>query len=143
MLLHMLVALAFIPEHNQIKMTRTRIAVILCLLAVLYACDCTSQKDVLNGVLEVPENRKDPNSRTLKLVYKVLKAKKADPSKAPIVYLQGGSGVATVAIMEELKKHKAMTYQLPLPGGRVCSVGGSLFIPSAYNAVASILFQMF
>lgn len=82
-------------------MKRTRIAVILCLLAVLYACDNTSQNDVLNGVLEVPENRRDSNSRTLKLVYKVLKAKKADPSKAPIVYLQGGSGVATVMIMEE------------------------------------------
>jgi pimeloyl-ACP methyl ester carboxylesterase len=72
----------------------------LLLLVVLFACNKTSPGEVLDGVLKVPENRNNPNSRTLKLVYKVLKAKETDSTKAPIVYLQGGPGAATL-IMEE------------------------------------------
>ncbi len=78
----------------------TRVHTILLVLLVLFACNKTSQEKVLDGILEVPENRNDPNSRTLRLVYKVLKAKKPDSTKAPVVYLQGGPGAATL-IMEE------------------------------------------
>jgi len=73
---------------------------ILILAVLLYACNSTSSNEVIDGILEVPENRKNSDSRTLKLVYKVLKAKKVDSLKAPIVYLQGGPGGATL-IMEE------------------------------------------
>jgi len=61
------------------------------ILAVLFqACNTTPPNEVIDGILEVPENRLNSDSRTLKLVYKVLKAKKADSLKAPILYLQGG-----------------------------------------------------
>ncbi|WP_343486183.1 alpha/beta hydrolase [Allomuricauda sp. d1] len=77
-----------------------RLSTILFLLVILFACDKTSQGKVLDGIIEVPENRNNPNSRNLQLVYKVLKAKNPDSTKAPIVYLQGGPGGATL-IMEE------------------------------------------
>lgn len=67
----------------------------------LLLCNCSEPVyETVDGILKVPENRENPNSRTLNLVYKVLKAKKADSLKSPIVYLQGGPGAPTL-IMEE------------------------------------------
>ncbi len=77
-----------------------RSCLILVFATLLYACNTTPPNEIIDGILGVPENRQNPNSRTLKLVYKVLKAKKADSLKAPIVFLQGGPGGATL-IMEE------------------------------------------
>ena len=74
--------------------------IILILAVLLSACNTTPSNEVVDGILEVPENRKNSDSRTLKLVYKVLKAKNANSLKAPIVYLQGGPGAATL-IMEK------------------------------------------
>ncbi|APQ17149.1 alpha/beta hydrolase [Maribacter hydrothermalis] len=65
---------------------------------ILYACNPTPKYETIDGILEVPENRQNPDSRTLKLVYKILKAKKADSLKAPIVLLQGGPGGATITM---------------------------------------------
>lgn len=79
--------------------------IVLVLTLFLYACNTTSSNEVIDGILEVPENRKNPNSRTLKLVYKVLKAKKANAQKAPIVFLQGGPGGPTVIEAEFWKNH--------------------------------------
>lgn len=79
--------------------------IILVLAILLCACSSTSSNEVIDGVLEVPENRKNSNSRTLKLVYKVLKAKKANTKKAPIVFLQGGPGGPTVIEAEFWKNH--------------------------------------
>ncbi len=79
--------------------------VLLIFVALLCACNTTPQYDTIDGILEVPENRQNPNSRTLKLVYKVLKAKKADSLKAPILYLEGGPGVATLIMEEFWKNH--------------------------------------
>jgi pimeloyl-ACP methyl ester carboxylesterase len=79
--------------------------VILIFTVLLCACNITSPNEIIDGILEVPENRKNSNSRTLKLVYKVLKAKKADSLKAPIVYLQGGPGGATLIMEEFWKNH--------------------------------------
>jgi len=76
-----------------------RLCTIIILAVLLCACN-TSSNEVIDGILEVPENRNDSNSRTLKLVYKVLKAKKPDSLKVPIVYLMGGPGGATL-ILEE------------------------------------------
>lgn len=78
---------------------------ILVLIVLLYACSTTSQDEVIDGILKVPENRNNPNSRTLKLVYKVLKAKKADSPKAPIVFLYGGPGGATMFLEEFWANH--------------------------------------
>ncbi len=79
----------------------TRVCIILLLLVISFSCNKTLPEKFLDGILEVPENRNDPNSRTLKLVYKVLKAKNPDSLKAPVVFLQGGPGGATL-IMEKM-----------------------------------------
>ncbi|WP_339707657.1 alpha/beta fold hydrolase [uncultured Kriegella sp.] len=73
---------------------------ILFFTVLLCACNNTPPDIIIDGILEVPENRDDPDSRTLKLAYKVLKAKDTNSRKAPIVYLQGGPGAETL-IMEE------------------------------------------
>ncbi len=83
-----------------------RSSLILVLAVLLCACTTTSSNEVIDGILEVPENRKNSNSRTLKLAYKVLKAKKADSLKAPIVFLQGGPGGATLVMEEFWKNHQ-------------------------------------
>ncbi len=77
-----------------------RLWTVTILIVLLSSCSRTSQDEVINGILKVPENRNNPDSRTLKLVYKVLKAKNADSQKVPIVYLQGGPGAPTL-IMEK------------------------------------------
>ncbi|MFK7811695.1 MAG: alpha/beta fold hydrolase [Maribacter sp.] len=70
----------------------------------LYTC-AEPTYETVDGILQVPENRENPNSRTLNLVYKVLKAKKPDSLKAPIVYLMGGPGGATLIMEEFWKNH--------------------------------------
>ena len=52
--------------------------------------------DVECGYISVPENRKDPHTRQIKLAYLVLKARSGNPKSDPIVYLQGGPGGATL-----------------------------------------------
>lgn len=72
----------------------------------LLLCNCSEPVyETVDGILEVPENRENPNSRTLNLVYKILKAKKPDSLKAPIVFLQGGPGGATLIMEEYWKNH--------------------------------------
>ena len=78
---------------------------VLVFTTLLYACNSTPPNEIIDGILEVPENRQNPNARTLNLVYKVLKAKKADSTKAPLVYLQGGPGGATLFMEEFWKNH--------------------------------------
>ncbi len=73
---------------------------LLIFTALLFNCNTTSPDVTIDGILEVPENRENPDSRTLKLVYKVLKAKDTTSHKKPIVLLQGGPGAATL-IMEK------------------------------------------
>ncbi len=79
--------------------------IILIFIVLFYACNAISQEEVINGVLEVPENRTNSNSRTLKLAYKVLKAKTADSSKAPIAFLYGGPGGAALTLEGFWAKH--------------------------------------
>ena len=77
-----------------------RLWFIIILAILLYACDNTPKFKTIEGILEVPENRNNPESRILKLVYKVLKAKDTASDISPIVYLQGGPGASTL-IMEK------------------------------------------
>lgn len=86
-----------------------RLWIVLILAVLLHSCNTTSPNEVIDGILIVPENRLNPNSRTLKLAYKVLKAKKVDSLKAPILYLQGGPGVSAL-IMEENWKNDPLRY---------------------------------
>jgi len=79
--------------------------IFLIFVAFLCACNSTPQYETIDGILEVPENRDNPESRTLKLVYKVLKAKIKDSTKEPIVYLQGGPGGSTLIMEEFWKNH--------------------------------------
>ena len=76
-----------------------RLCVVLFLSTIFIACKATPENTIIDGILEVPENRNNPNSRKLQLVYKVLKSKNTTSKKAPILYLQGGPGAATL-IME-------------------------------------------
>lgn len=46
------------------------------------------------GFLEVPENRSNPNSRTIKVKFVRLKSLSDDP-KEPLIYLEGGGSAAT------------------------------------------------
>ncbi len=72
----------------------------------LLLCNCSEPVyETIDGILQVPENRENPNSRTLNLVYKVLKAKEPDSLKMPIVYLMGGPGGATLFMEEFWKDH--------------------------------------
>lgn len=79
--------------------------VFLFFTVLLCACSQTSPNEIIDGVLEVPENRKKFNSRTIKLVYKVLKAKNEGSKKAPILFLQGGPGGATLIMEDFWKNH--------------------------------------
>ncbi len=79
--------------------------IVLILLVFLCACNSTPTYETIDGILEVPENREKPNSRTLQLVYKVLKAKDTNTRKAPIVILQGGPGGATLIMEAFWKNH--------------------------------------
>ncbi len=79
--------------------------ILLLLVTFLSSCGTTSPDNVIDGILEVPENRQNPDSRTLKLVYKVLKAKNTDSLKSPILYLQGGPGGATLVTEEYWKNN--------------------------------------
>lgn len=78
---------------------------VLILAVLLHSCNTTPPNEVIDGILEVPENRLNSDSRTLKLVYKVLKAKKADSLKAPILFLMGGPGASTLFMEEYWKNH--------------------------------------
>ncbi|WP_281540573.1 alpha/beta fold hydrolase [Maribacter aestuarii] len=78
---------------------------VLFLVVLFHGCNTAPPYEVIDGILEVPENRLNSDSRTLKLVYKVLKAKKADPLKSPILYLQGGPGASTLIMEESWKNH--------------------------------------
>ena len=78
---------------------------VIILVVLFHGCNTTPPNEVIDGILIVPENRLNPNSRTLKLAYKVLKAKKADSLKAPILFLQGGPGAPTLIMEENWKNH--------------------------------------
>lgn len=72
---------------------------------LICTCNTTPPDIIIDGILEVPENRNKTDSRTLKLAYKVLKAKDTNSHKAPIVFLQGGPGAATLILEESWKNH--------------------------------------
>ncbi len=80
-----------------------RLRTVLILAVLFYACNTPPSDKVIDGILEVPENRLNSDSRTLKLAYKVLKAKKADSLKEPILFLSGGPGAPTIILEEYLK----------------------------------------
>ncbi len=95
-----------------------KMASILLLMFVIFSCDQTNQNFIEGcavggltkekfdcGYLEVPENRNDPDSRTLKLAYVVVKARNGNPKADPIVYLQGGPGGATLPMVEYFDNH--------------------------------------
>jgi pimeloyl-ACP methyl ester carboxylesterase len=78
---------------------------VLILVVLFHACNIIASDEVIDGILEVPENRLNSDSRSLKLAYKVLKAKKADSLKTPILYLVGGPGVPTLFTEQSWTNH--------------------------------------
>ncbi len=49
------------------------------------------------GFLVVPENREQPEGRTLRLAVAVLESRSADPQPDPVIYLHGGPGGSAIA----------------------------------------------
>ncbi|MBM1104931.1 alpha/beta hydrolase [Aurantibacter crassamenti] len=82
-----------------------RLCIILIFVTLLNFSCAEPTYETIDGILEVPENRDKPNSRTLNLVYKVLKAKDTTTGKAPIVFLMGGPGGETLFTEEMWKNH--------------------------------------
>lgn len=92
-------------RNFNIQVISLRFWTVLILAVLLNACNTTPSNEVIDGILEVPESRRNFNSRTLKLAYKVLKAKKIDSLKAPILFLSGGPGAPTLFMEEYWKNH--------------------------------------
>ena len=55
-------------------------------------CPVPAPEDVECGYLVVPEDRADPDSRTIRLAIAVLPARSDAPAPDPVVYLEGGPG---------------------------------------------------
>jgi pimeloyl-ACP methyl ester carboxylesterase len=60
--------------------------------------------DVVCGALTVPENRATADGRTITLTVATLPAQSPDPSRAPMVYLNGGPGSSILPLGERLRK---------------------------------------
>ncbi|MEM6725510.1 MAG: alpha/beta fold hydrolase, partial [Bacteroidota bacterium] len=54
------------------------------------------EQDYTFGYLEVLENRKDPNSKTIKFPVYIFKSRSANPKPDPIIYTVGGPGASTM-----------------------------------------------
>jgi pimeloyl-ACP methyl ester carboxylesterase len=66
--------------------------------------DCSSFKDAglsdpnwQCGYLIVPENRQNPQSRTIKVAYAILKSSGSNRQPDPVVYLEGGPGASAIS----------------------------------------------
>lgn len=55
------------------------------------------------GFLTVPENRANPDGRTIRIAVARLDAVNADPDRAPMVYLNGGPGSTSIPLAEDLR----------------------------------------
>lgn len=59
------------------------------------------QHRVRCGYLSVPENRRTPSGKTLRLAVAVIRSTSPRPAPDPVVYLEGGPGGGTLANLEE------------------------------------------
>ena len=57
-----------------------------------------SSRDIKNGFIEVPENRVDPESRMIEIHYALIPSKN-ESDRPPIVFLQGGPGGSSLAMV--------------------------------------------
>ncbi len=60
--------------------------------------------DVVCGTLTVPENRSQPNGRTITLAIATLPAQSPDPDPEPMVYVHGGPGGSILPFGEQLRE---------------------------------------
>ncbi|NNJ88283.1 MAG: alpha/beta hydrolase [Eudoraea sp.] len=58
------------------------------------------------GYLEVLENRKDPNSRTIEIPVYIFKSRSENPKKDPIIYTVGGPGSTTMPTAQYMNYYK-------------------------------------
>ncbi len=58
--------------------------------------DIPDGQEYVFGYLEVPENRADPESRTIELPVFIFKSRNADPQPDPVIYTVGGPGNSTL-----------------------------------------------
>ncbi|MDT0622693.1 alpha/beta fold hydrolase [Croceitalea vernalis] len=58
------------------------------------------------GYLEVPENRQDSNSQTIKIPVYIFKSRSKSPKKDPIIYTVGGPGQTTMPSAQYMEYYK-------------------------------------
>ena len=58
------------------------------------------------GYLEVLENRKDPNSKTIEIPVYIFKSRSENPKKDPIIYTVGGPGSTTMPSAQYMNYYK-------------------------------------
>lgn len=56
------------------------------------------------GFMEVPQNRKDPQSKKIKIAYLVIKSKSKNPKPDPVIFLQGGPGGTTLLLADNYSR---------------------------------------
>jgi pimeloyl-ACP methyl ester carboxylesterase len=78
--------------------------------------DTRPDRPVRCAYLPVPEDRGDPNGRSIRLAVAIFEAAGADADEAPLVWLDGGPGGASVEQIASLIT--GATGRLILPGGR-------------------------
>lgn len=63
------------------------------------------------GFLEVPENRANPNRKTIKIAYAVIKSKSSSPLPDPVIYLMGGPGGSTLNGIQYWANHPIVAHR--------------------------------
>lgn len=58
------------------------------------------------GYLKVPENRKDPNSNTIKLPVYIFKSRNPNPKPDPVLYTVGGPGYTSMRASQYMNAYK-------------------------------------
>ncbi len=58
------------------------------------------------GYLEVPENRQNPNSNTIKLPIYIFKSRSKNPKQDPVIYTGGGPGYTSMRASQYMKYYK-------------------------------------
>lgn len=58
------------------------------------------------GYLEVPENRQNPNTKTIKLPVYIFKSRSENPNADPVIYTVGGPGYTSMRASQYMKYYK-------------------------------------
>jgi pimeloyl-ACP methyl ester carboxylesterase len=92
------------PTDTPVPSTATSVPTEIPVLREFEPADCqfqfTGSQDVECGYLVVPEDRREPDGRMIRLHVAVLRSTGAEPKTDPLVYLQGGPGVLALEFLQ-------------------------------------------